>query len=175
MYVNENADWKKLKLAILAYKKYSAMLLCVDTSNRSFPYSCLLNMSEQKIIVRRRIKIWNVQWDWTCTQTKKKVIKKCGKLYITKYTNVYCVLAISYTKTEPKNDQLTLINPKMSYSQHWFWTNAGIRKVLFFLLNFVKYLHSLNKYIEQISLIYNFWFDTWSLLCARIYKALNKI
>lgn len=48
----------------------------------------------------------------------KKIIKKCGKLYITKYTNVYCVLAISYTKTEPKNDQLTLINPKMSYSQH---------------------------------------------------------
>lgn len=50
---------------------------------------------------------------------KKKLSKKEKKLYITKYTYVCIVLAISYTKTKPKNDQLTLVKPKnISYSQH---------------------------------------------------------
>jgi len=38
---------------------------------------------------------------------------------MTNYTHTCIVLAISYTNTKPKNNQLTLVNPNISYSQHW--------------------------------------------------------
>lgn len=45
---------------------------------------------------------------------KKSMLSIKGKkFYITKYTYVCIVLAISYTKTKPKNDQLTFIKPKI--------------------------------------------------------------
>lgn len=49
---------------------------------------------------------------------KTKLLKKKEKIYITNYTYVCIVLAISYTKTKPRMINWHSLNPKYIYLIH---------------------------------------------------------
>lgn len=79
---------------------------------------------------------------------KKSMLSIKGKkLYITKYKYVCIVLAISYTKTKPKNDQLTFVKPKIYLIHSMILNECRYPKnsLLDRIVYAIDKLHSLNR------------------------------